>query len=103
LYSGSAPEGAHSIDLEPELPRLPISTLYGRLLRDRSWGDKTSRIVQASQETLDGETLDAVRDVPRSCHRQSDPKDDSTRQARRLSRVFAHHTAQKLDCGECRA
>jgi hypothetical protein len=66
LYSGSAPEGAHSIDFEPELPRLPIGTLYGRLLRDRPWSNKTSRIVQASQETLDGETLDAVRDVPRS-------------------------------------
>jgi long-chain acyl-CoA synthetase len=45
LYSSSAPEGVPSIDFEPELPRLPIGTLYGRLLRDRSWGNKTSRIV----------------------------------------------------------
>jgi long-chain acyl-CoA synthetase len=34
-----------SIDFEPELPRLPTGKLYKRLLRDRYWGDKTSRIV----------------------------------------------------------
>jgi long-chain acyl-CoA synthetase len=34
-----------SIDFETELPRLPTGKLYKRLLRDRYWGDKTSRIV----------------------------------------------------------
>ena len=34
-----------SIDFEEELPRLPTGKLYKRLLRDRYWGDKTSRIV----------------------------------------------------------
>jgi long-chain acyl-CoA synthetase len=34
-----------SIDFEPELPRLPTGKLYKRLLRDRYWGDSTSRIV----------------------------------------------------------
>ena len=34
-----------SIDYEAELPRLPTGKLYKRLLRDRYWGDKTSRIV----------------------------------------------------------
>jgi long-chain acyl-CoA synthetase len=34
-----------SIDFEDELPRLPTGKLYKRLLRDRYWGDKTSRIV----------------------------------------------------------
>ena len=34
-----------SIDFEPELPRLPTGKLYKRLLRDRYWGDKTSRIL----------------------------------------------------------
>jgi long-chain acyl-CoA synthetase len=34
-----------SIDFEAELPRLPTGKLYKRLLRDRYWGDKTSRIV----------------------------------------------------------
>jgi long-chain acyl-CoA synthetase len=34
-----------SIDFEPELPRLPTGKLYKRLLRDRYWGNKTSRIV----------------------------------------------------------
>ena len=35
----------HSIDFEAELPRLPTGKLYKRLLRDRYWGNKTSRIV----------------------------------------------------------
>jgi long-chain acyl-CoA synthetase len=34
-----------SIDFEEELPRLPTGKLYKRLLRDRYWGNKTSRIV----------------------------------------------------------
>jgi long-chain acyl-CoA synthetase len=34
-----------SIDIEAELPRLPTGKLYKRQLRDRYWGDKTSRIV----------------------------------------------------------
>jgi long-chain acyl-CoA synthetase len=34
-----------SIDFETELPRLPTGKLYKRLLRDRYWGNKTSRIV----------------------------------------------------------
>ncbi len=34
-----------SIDFEDELPRLPTGKLYKRLLRDRYWGDKKSRIV----------------------------------------------------------
>jgi long-chain acyl-CoA synthetase len=34
-----------SIDFEDELPRLPTGKLYKRLLRDRYWGDKTSRIL----------------------------------------------------------
>jgi long-chain acyl-CoA synthetase len=34
-----------SIDFDPELPRLPTGKLYKRLLRDRYWGNKTSRIV----------------------------------------------------------
>jgi long-chain acyl-CoA synthetase len=34
-----------SIDFETELPRLPTGKLYKRLLRDRYWGDKRSRIV----------------------------------------------------------
>jgi len=34
-----------SIDFESELPRLPTGKLYKRLLKDRYWGDKTSRIV----------------------------------------------------------
>jgi long-chain acyl-CoA synthetase len=34
-----------SIDFEKELPRLPTGKLYKRLLRDRYWGDKTSRIL----------------------------------------------------------
>jgi long-chain acyl-CoA synthetase len=34
-----------SIDFEDELPRLPTGKLYKRLLRDRYWGNKNSRIV----------------------------------------------------------
>ena len=34
-----------SIDFEESLPRLPTGKLYKRLLRDRYWGDKSSRIV----------------------------------------------------------
>jgi long-chain acyl-CoA synthetase len=34
-----------SIDFEAELPRLPTGKLYKRLVRDRYWGDKKSRIV----------------------------------------------------------
>jgi long-chain acyl-CoA synthetase len=34
-----------SIDFEDQLPRLPTGKLYKRLLRDRYWGDRTSRIV----------------------------------------------------------
>jgi long-chain acyl-CoA synthetase len=34
-----------SIDFDAELPRQPTGKLYKRLLRDRYWGDKTSRIV----------------------------------------------------------
>jgi long-chain acyl-CoA synthetase len=34
-----------SIDFADELPRLPTGKLYKRLLRDRYWGNQTSRIV----------------------------------------------------------
>jgi long-chain acyl-CoA synthetase len=34
-----------SIDFEAELPRLPTGKLYKRLLRDRYWGNKSSRLV----------------------------------------------------------
>ncbi len=34
-----------SIDFEAELPRLPTGKLYKRILRDRYWGNRTSRIV----------------------------------------------------------
>jgi long-chain acyl-CoA synthetase len=34
-----------TVDFEAELPRLPTGKLYKRLLRDRYWGDATSRIV----------------------------------------------------------
>ncbi len=34
-----------SVDYEEELPRLPTGKLYKRLLRDRYWGKKDSRIV----------------------------------------------------------
>jgi long-chain acyl-CoA synthetase len=34
-----------SVDFEEALPRLPTGKLYKRLLRDRYWGERTSRIV----------------------------------------------------------
>jgi long-chain acyl-CoA synthetase len=34
-----------SINFEEELPRLATGKLYKRLLRDRYWGERTSRIV----------------------------------------------------------
>ncbi|MDB5480426.1 MAG: AMP-dependent synthetase and ligase [Caulobacteraceae bacterium] len=34
-----------TIDFEDELPRLPTGKLYKRLLRDRYWGDRKSRIM----------------------------------------------------------
>jgi long-chain acyl-CoA synthetase len=34
-----------SIDFDPELPRHPTGKLYKRLIRDRYWGKKDSRIV----------------------------------------------------------
>jgi long-chain acyl-CoA synthetase len=34
-----------SVDFEPELPRLETGKLYKRLLKDRYWGNKTSRMV----------------------------------------------------------
>jgi long-chain acyl-CoA synthetase len=34
-----------TVDFDAELPRQPTGKLYKRLLRDRYWGDKTSRIV----------------------------------------------------------
>ena len=34
-----------SIDFIDELPRLPTGKLYKRLLKDRYWGTKESRIV----------------------------------------------------------
>ena len=34
-----------SVDFEDELPRLPTGKLYKRLLRDRYWGERKSRIV----------------------------------------------------------
>ena len=34
-----------SIDFTDELPRLPTGKLYKKVLRDKYWGDKKSRIV----------------------------------------------------------
>jgi len=34
-----------TVDFVDELPRLPTGKLYKRLLRDRYWGNTTSRIV----------------------------------------------------------
>ena len=34
-----------TVDFVTELPRLPTGKLYKRLLRDRYWGNKVSRIV----------------------------------------------------------
>jgi long-chain acyl-CoA synthetase len=39
---------SRSIDFEAELPRLPTGKLYKRLLRDRYWGNKATRIVQVA-------------------------------------------------------
>ena len=44
-HSLSRQKVPRSIDFEDELPRLPTGKLYKRLLRDRYWGNKTSRIV----------------------------------------------------------
>jgi fatty-acyl-CoA synthase len=33
-----------SLDFDPALPRLPTGKLYKRVLRDRYWGDRTSRL-----------------------------------------------------------
>src|SRR3979411_3189229 len=44
-HSLSRQKVPRSIDFEAELPRLPTGKLYKRLLRDRYWGDKTSRIL----------------------------------------------------------
>ena len=33
-----------SIDFIDEMPRLPTGKLYKRLLKDRYWGDRTTRI-----------------------------------------------------------
>ncbi len=41
----SRPKCPRSIDYEEQLPRLPTGKLYKRLLRDRYWGDKKSRIL----------------------------------------------------------
>jgi acyl-CoA synthetase (AMP-forming)/AMP-acid ligase II len=41
----SAIKCPRSIDFEAELPRHPTGKLYTRLLRDRYWGKKESRIV----------------------------------------------------------
>ncbi len=34
-----------SVDFDPDLPRLPTGKLYKRVLKDRYWGGKSSRIV----------------------------------------------------------
>jgi acyl-CoA synthetase (AMP-forming)/AMP-acid ligase II len=34
-----------TVDFSDDLPRQPTGKLYKRLLRDRYWGEKTSRIV----------------------------------------------------------
>lgn len=34
-----------SVDFDPALPRHPTGKLYKRLVRDRYWGNKDSRIV----------------------------------------------------------
>jgi long-chain acyl-CoA synthetase len=33
------------VDFEAQLPRLPTGKLYKRVLRDRYWADRESRIV----------------------------------------------------------
>jgi long-chain acyl-CoA synthetase len=44
-HSLSAIKCPRSIDFEPELPRHPTGKLYKRLLRDRYWQGRESRIV----------------------------------------------------------
>ena len=39
------PKCPRSVDFTDALPRLPTGKLYKRILRDRYWGDKRSRIV----------------------------------------------------------
>jgi long-chain acyl-CoA synthetase len=34
-----------SVDFEAELPRHPTGKLYKRLLKDRYWGDRKSRLI----------------------------------------------------------
>ena len=41
----SAVKCPRSVDFEKELPRHPTGKLYKRLLRDRYWGNRDSRIV----------------------------------------------------------
>ena len=41
----SAVKCPRSVDFERELPRHPTGKLYKRLLRDRYWGNRDSRIV----------------------------------------------------------
>jgi long-chain acyl-CoA synthetase len=41
----AAMKSPRSVDFEEQLPRLPTGKLYKRLLRDRYWGDRKSRIV----------------------------------------------------------
>jgi long-chain acyl-CoA synthetase len=41
----SAIKCPRSIDFDPELPRHPTGKLYKRLIRDRYWGKRDSRIV----------------------------------------------------------
>ncbi|HAD24467.1 MAG TPA: acyl-CoA synthetase, partial [Alphaproteobacteria bacterium] len=41
----SAIKAPRSVDFEAELPRHPTGKLYKRLLKDRYWGNKDSRIV----------------------------------------------------------
>ena len=43
--SGQTKMSPRSVDFEAELPRLPTGKLYKRILRDRYWGDRKSRIV----------------------------------------------------------
>jgi len=69
LYSAARRRGAALDRLLSWLPRPAIVTLYGAPASlNRSWGARRGRIVQAVQENSDGETLDALPDVPRSCH-----------------------------------
>jgi hypothetical protein len=47
-----------SIDFAAELPRLPTGKLYKRLLRDRYWGNKTSRIVDVRMRMPERNRID---------------------------------------------